>query len=90
MTNPSPLNARDRMISFRLSVEEYEKFRDLCFTHGIRSISEMARVAINNFLNQPAPSVAESSLDARIAGLEAKIQMLALELKRQKAASASE
>ena len=47
------LESRNRMISFRLSAEEYEKFRELCFSSGIRSVSEMARVAINTLLQQP-------------------------------------
>ena len=53
MTSSSALTSRDRMISFRLSVDEYERFRDICLAHGIRYLSELARVAINHFINQP-------------------------------------
>jgi hypothetical protein len=77
----SSLDSRNRMISFRLSVEEYEKFRELCFASGIRSLSEMARVAINNFLNQPPQAAAQNSLDARVSDLEARLRFLALEVK---------
>lgn len=69
------------MISFRLTAEEYEKFRELCFTQGIGSISEMARVAINMLLQQPARAPQEA-LESRVAELEGRLHMLALELKR--------
>ncbi len=77
------IDNRNRMISFRLSVEEYEKFRELCFNTGIRSLSEMARVAINTFLNQSPEAAVQTSLDVRISELEAKLQILSQELKRQ-------
>ena len=88
MPDPSPsampsVDNRNRMISFRLSVEEYEKFRELCFNTGIRSLSEMARVAINTFLNQTPQAMVQTSLDVRISELEAKLQRLSQELKRQ-------
>ncbi len=75
------LDSRNRMISFRLSPEEYDRFRQVCLTNGIRSLSEMARVAINTFVAQPAPALAESSLDARLANLEGRVQMLSHELR---------
>jgi hypothetical protein len=69
------------MISFRLTAEEYEKFRDLCFTHGVGSISEMARAAINMLVQQPARAPQEA-LEYRVAELEGRMHMLALELKK--------
>ena len=69
------------MISFRLTAEEYEKFRELCFTHGVGSISEMARSAINMLLQQPARAPQEA-LEYRVAELEGRLHMLALELKK--------
>ena len=75
------LESRSRMISFRLTAEEYEKFRELCFTQGIGSISEMARAAINMLLQQPARAPQEA-LESRVAELEGRLHMLALELKK--------
>lgn len=69
------------MISFRLTQEEYEKFRRVCFTHGIRSVSEMARAAINLLLQEPARAPNEA-IESRVAELEARVHMLFLELKR--------
>jgi hypothetical protein len=74
------LESRNRMISFRLSAEEYEKFRELCFSSGIRSVSEMARVAINTLLQQPTRA-GQESLEARVADLEGRLRILALEIK---------
>ena len=69
------------MISFRLTAEEYEKFRDLCFTNGVGSISEMARAAINSLLQQPARAPQET-LDYRVTELEGRLHLLTLELKK--------
>jgi hypothetical protein len=68
------------MVSFRLSAEEYEKFRELCYSSGIRSVSEMARVAINSMLQQPDRANQES-LEARVAEIEGRLHILALEIK---------
>jgi hypothetical protein len=76
-----PIECRSRMISFRLTTEEYERFRELCFTNGIRSVSEMARAAINLLLQQPARAPQEA-LEGRVAELEGRLHMLALEMKQ--------
>ncbi len=68
------------MISFRLSAEEYDRFRELCFTHGIRSVSEMARAAIKLMLEQPARAPQEV-LESRVSELEGRLHILSLELK---------
>ena len=77
----TPTDSRNRMISFRLSPEEYNRFRDLCFSHGLRSLSELARIAMHNFVSQPIPTAAQTSLDARVADLESRLQFLSQELK---------
>ncbi len=74
------LESRNRMVSFRLSAEEYEKFREFCFTSGIRSVSEMARVAINTLVQEPGRAGRES-LEARVSDLEGRLHILALEIK---------
>jgi hypothetical protein len=69
------------MISFRLTAEEYDRFRELCYSNGIRSVSEMARAAINMMLSQPARAPQEA-LEARVAELESRLRLLSLEIKR--------
>ena len=76
------IQSRSRMVSFRLTAEEYEKFRELCFTQGIRSVSEMARAGLNMLLQQPDRAPHES-LESRVADLEARLHLLALELKKE-------
>jgi hypothetical protein len=69
------------MISFRLTPEEYDRCRQLCFTQGLRSVSEMARAGINLLLQQPA-RVSHEALETRVTELEGRLHMLALELKK--------
>lgn len=69
------------MISFRLSSDEYERFRELCFMNGIRSVSEMARAAINLLLQQPGRAPQEA-LESRVAELEGRVHILALEVRK--------
>src|SRR5438093_7503763 len=44
------LNRRDRLVSFRLSQEEYESLRSLSVAQRARSISDFARSALRNVL----------------------------------------
>ena len=69
------------MISFRLTAEEYDKFRELCFTNGIRSVSELARTAINLLLQQPG-RVPQGTLESRVSELEGRLHMLSLEIRK--------
>jgi hypothetical protein len=75
------LDSKNRMISFRLSEEEFDRFRAICFNYGVRSVSELARTAINRLLEEPARAQ-EQSLASRVAELEGRIRILSLELKR--------
>jgi hypothetical protein len=75
------LDSKNRMISFRLSEEEFDRFRAICFNYGVRSVSELARTAINKLLEEPAQAQ-EQSLASRVADLEGRIRILSLELKR--------
>ena len=38
------------MVSFRLSPEEYERFQGICSTQGVRSISDLARTALQKLI----------------------------------------
>jgi hypothetical protein len=69
------------MISFRLTAEEYDRFRELCYSNGIRSVSEMARAAINMMLSQPS-RVPQEALESRVAELESRLRLLSLEIKK--------
>ena len=69
------------MISFRLTAEEYDRFRELCSTSGIRSVSELARAAINSLLNEPT-SASQETLEYRVAELENRVNLLRLEFRK--------
>jgi hypothetical protein len=38
--------SRKRLVTFRLTTEEYEALRGLCISKGVRSISELTRDAV--------------------------------------------
>jgi hypothetical protein len=69
------------MVSFRLSADEYDRFRELCSASGTRSVSELARTAINTLLRQPEQAPREA-LESRVAELEGRVNMLRLEFKK--------
>ena len=69
------------MISFRLTADEYDRCRELCFTQGLRSVSEVARAALSLLLQQPGQAPRQG-LESRVSELEGRLHVLALELKR--------
>ncbi len=59
------------MISFRLTDEEYERFRRLCLARGLRNVSELVRSAVNQMLeNSPVP---DSEIEFRVGRLESQV-----------------
>ncbi len=75
-----PLESRSHMVSFRLTREEHDRFRSLCLSHGLPSISEMARVAVNLMFGEPAAP--RESFASRLADLENRVAFLAIELQK--------
>jgi hypothetical protein len=84
-----PINARSKMISFRLSTKEYDQFREFCIAQGTHSVSELARAAVNKLVSH-STFEADNVLEARVNELEGQIHILALELKRIKQVAAPE
>lgn len=76
-----PTDPKSRMVSFRLSIEEYERIRGLSFSHGLGSISELARKAIHLLLQNPV-GVPSQSLEIRVADLEGRMNLLASDLRK--------
>jgi hypothetical protein len=78
------LRRRSKMISFRISEEEYENFVGLCASHGVRSLSDLARDALHRLSavpNHNGDNGSSAALDAvhlhsRIAKLEGEIERL--------------
>ena len=58
---------KNRIISLRLSEQEYESLRSRYASHGVRSLSEFARDAMHRMLGDSPPDGA---------GIEDRVQML--------------
>ena len=67
------------MVSFRLSAEEYERMREAESLHGVRSLSELARVAMNRMLCAPPEQV---GLPEQVQDLRVRMETLSSEVKR--------
>jgi len=68
------LKPRVRMVSFRLSEEEYDGLRNLCLSEGARSVSDLARLTVCRLLGVPNGSP--------VVTLEKHVQELDREVKR--------
>jgi len=72
-------NRKTKMISLRLSNEEYETLHNLYRAHGSRSISDFARNAMQKVISGAAPS---RSLETRLQELDGKMSALDHEVSR--------
>lgn len=67
------------MVSLRLTDEEYDRFRLLCMSRGIGSVSQMIRAAVDHMLGESSlpeqPPLPE--LHVRLATLESRLAELA-------------
>ena len=82
------IRSRDKMISFRLSEQAYERLREVRVTRGARSISELARDAVSQLVGSLAPA-SDEALEVRVNQLEGQIRGLALEIGKLKQASSA-
>lgn len=48
--------SRKKLVTYRLTVEEYQALKSLCITKGVRSISELTRDAVLQQLTAGRPS----------------------------------
>lgn len=72
------VSRRDKMISFRLSADEYEAFKLACSRVGTRSLSELARVGLQQvFMNHE-----DGGINDRLSRLRERIEVLTMELER--------
>lgn len=78
------LRPRSRSISVRLSEEEFAAFQRLCVSTGARSISDLARKALQEILERVGPEGAPvdsaGEHQSQIRNLEQKLEELAAEL----------
>ena len=70
-------NSRSKMISLRLTYAEYQALKTQFRKHGARSVSDLARLAIQQVIND-GPSSGELSLrvkelESRLSTMEARL-----------------
>jgi Arc/MetJ-type ribon-helix-helix transcriptional regulator len=70
------------MISFRLTDEEYERFRRLCVARGLRNVSELVRTAVNQMLVtlEDESRKPHSEMEFRVNRLESQVADLIMAL----------
>ncbi len=68
------MDRKSKMVSFRLSPEEYRQLRDACITQGIRSVSELARTAMQGLMVSTGEAV---PLHLQIQELRNRVTVLA-------------
>lgn len=78
------LNPRSRMISVRLSEEEYSALRRLCSASGARSVSDFTRDAMRVFLNNASREdvlgIHVDEFRTHMRNLDRKIEQLAADI----------
>jgi hypothetical protein len=72
---------RTRLVSFRLSDDEYEHLRKASLSRGARSVSDYARAALCRLLADGL-ELGSDGLEAKVLQLDEQMQQLSLELHR--------
>ncbi len=70
---------RSKMVTFRVSMEEYQSLEAACLERRVRSISESARAALRQWIGETRSSTV---LDGELQQVERRIQVLAKEIDR--------
>ena len=70
---------RSKMVTFRVSMEEYQSLEAACMARRVRSISESARAAVRQWIGETSSS---NPLDGELQQVERRIQVLAKEIDR--------
>jgi hypothetical protein len=76
----SVLKRRSRMISFRVSEDEYTGLKNLCVNEGARSVSDMARDAVQRLIAKR--SWPNNQLETVVQVLQGRVEALDVEVKR--------
>jgi len=74
---PNMNTSRSKMVSFRLSPEEYQYYRHACASVGVRSLSELAREAIHQLVGMRQDN---APLDNQVIYLRDRLRFLSREV----------
>jgi hypothetical protein len=76
------LKRRSRMVSFRLSEEEYESLRDICMTAGARSLSDIARDAVHQLIGSGGDPKKDKDIETQVRLLNERMDAIDQEVRR--------
>ena len=77
------LDRRSKMVSFRLSPREYQRLQNACAQYGVRSVSELARAAMDHIIRSaPAPANGSGHWRDEVSELRDRVRNLSTELER--------
>ena len=74
------LSPRNRLVYFRVSEEEFQRFSALCLSEGARSLSEFARCAVQRFIDGSLPG-REDPVNLRLKRLDSLIEELEIRIR---------
>ncbi len=72
----SVLNPRNRLVNFRVSEQELELLKQACLKQGARSLSEFARNAVLESLQDRPSTASVEEIDHRVGRLESHVEQL--------------
>jgi len=64
------LRPRNRLVYFRVSEDEYQRFNELCVSTGSRSISDLARSAMQSMMQESSDKGETDRVSQKLAALE--------------------
>jgi hypothetical protein len=76
------LKPRTRIVYFRVSEEEFLRLVDLCPAHGARSISELARNAMQGIIRGAADMSREGDVAQKLDAIDKTMTEMSQNLKR--------
>lgn len=76
------LSRRAKIISIRVSGEEYEQLQNLCVSRGADSISELARRAMRLFMRQESVDGNSATIESRFNDVYVRMSTLDREIAR--------
>src|SRR3954447_18154064 len=75
---PRVRNRKTKIVTFRITTDEYERLRNFCISKGQRSVSDLARTAVSSVLESDGIPTVES----RLAEVEGRVHFLTREILR--------
>lgn len=69
-------NKRSKMVSIRLSDDEFRRLREMCEATGARSISDLAREAMHRLVDPSHNGHGSGPMESRLEQLDQKVMHL--------------